>query len=173
MFFAGQYSMFTYLRPYLEQAIHAEVSLVSLSLLVIGVMGFIGTTVVGKVIGSRLHLTLAAFAIMMAITMFGFAFSAGHPVVTVLLLVVWGFCGTSAQVTWWAWVTRAAADDAEAGRGLLVAVAQVGVTSGASLGGIVYDNLGPNYLPLGSAMTLVIATLIALTIVRLSQRNSP
>lgn len=173
VFFAGQYSMFTYLRPYLEQVTHAEVSLVSLSLLVIGVMGFIGTTVVGKVIGKRLHLTLAALAAIMATTMFGFALGGSFPVAVVLLLAVWGFCGTSAQVTWWAWVTRAAADDAEAGGGLLVAVAQVGIFSGATLGGIAYDNIGPLSISFGSAVILVLAAVIALTMGWLSKGATP
>lgn len=170
VFFAGQYSMFTYLRPYLEQVTHAGVSLVSLSLLVIGVMGFVGTLVVGKVIGSRLHLTLAAFAATMAIATLGLALAGSLPVAVVLLLAVWGFCGTAAQVTWWAWVTRAAADDAEAGGGLLVAVAQVGITSGATLGGVAYDSIGPISISLGSSATLVLAAVIALATGWLGQR---
>ncbi|MDN7874892.1 MFS transporter [Burkholderia aenigmatica] len=173
VFFAGQYSMFTYLRPFLEQVTRAGLSLISLSLLVIGVMGFVGTLLVGRVIGNRLHLTLAVLASIMAIVALGLTLAGRLPMAVLLLLAAWGFCGTAAQVTWWAWVTRATADDAEAGGGLLVAVAQIGITSGATLGGLAFDSLGPVSLSLGSGVTLALAAVIAIATGWLGQREIP
>ena len=57
------------------------------------------------------------------------------------LLAVWGFLGTAAQVARWAWVTQVCVDDVEAGGGLLVAVAQIGITGGSFLGGTAYDQM--------------------------------
>ena len=172
VFFAGQYSLFTYLRPFLEQVTHAGVGLVSFSLLVIGVAGFAGATLVSRFIGDRLHLTLAAFSATMAIVAICLSLAGDIPAIAITLLAIWGFVGTAAQVAWWAWVTRAAADDAEAGGGLLVAVAQVGVTSGATVGGIAYDHIGPISISLGSAVVLALATMIALATGWLGQRHS-
>ena len=170
LFFAGQYSLFTYLRPYLEQVAHAGPEMVSLSLLAIGVMGFVGTMLVNRVIGVRLHATLAAFAAIMAIATLGMTLASIAPAIVLVLLAVWGFFGTAAQVVWWTWVTRTASDDAEAGGGLLVAVAQVGIMSGAILGGISYDNLGPISIALGSSITLLLAVVVTLAAGRLEQR---
>ena len=164
VFFAGQYSLFTYLRPFLEQVTHAGLPLVSLSLLVIGVMGFVGTLLVGRTIGNRLHLTLASYSGIMAIVTAGLALAGGMPTVVIAMLAIWGFAGTAAQVVWWTWVTRAASDDAEAGGGLLVAVAQVGITTGAVLGGIAYDGFGPVSIAIGSSATLFLAVAMAFVI---------
>ena len=46
--FMGQFALFTYLRPFLEQVTHVDVSTLSLILLVIGVTGLVGTMLVGS-----------------------------------------------------------------------------------------------------------------------------
>ncbi|MFC4653919.1 MFS transporter [Rheinheimera marina] len=163
LFFAGQFSLYTYLRPYLEQVTQAGVNLVSFSLLMVGIAGFVGTLTVSKLIGPRLHWTLTCLSLVMALMVAGLLLFGEGQLPVLLLLAVWGWCGTAAQVTWWAWVTRAAADDAEAGGGLLVAVAQVGIASGATLGGLAYDSFGPLAIPVGSSLTLVLAALVALS----------
>ncbi|MFT3691330.1 MFS transporter [Paenirhodobacter sp.] len=170
VFFAGQYSLFTYLRPFLEQVTNAGLSLVSFSLLVIGIAGFVGTLLVGRLIGDRLHLTITGLAASMAAVTLCLALLGSVPALTIALLAVWGFVGTATQVVWWTWVTRAAADDAEAGGGILVAVAQVGISAGAVIGGIAYDNIGPLSVPIGSGCVLVMAAVIALIMGRLGRR---
>lgn len=57
-------------------------------------------------------------------------------------LIGWGFLGTAAPVAWGTWLSRVLADDAEAGGGLQVAVIQLAITAGASLGGLLFDALG-------------------------------
>lgn len=173
VFFAGQYSLFTYLRPFLEQITHAGLSLVSASLLVVGLMGFVGTTMIGRLIGKRLHLSLAVLASTMGLTTLGLTLFGAAPVMALIFLAIWGFCGTAAQVAWWAWVTRAAAADPEAGGGLLVAVAQVGITSGATLGGLAFDSYGPLSISFASAVALVCAAAIAFFTGRLGLKTIP
>lgn len=43
LFFMGQFTLFTYLRPFLETVTHVDITRLSLILLVMGVSGFIGT----------------------------------------------------------------------------------------------------------------------------------
>src|SRR5258708_6151746 len=47
LFFMGQFTLFTYLRPFLEMEAHVDASTLSLMLLMIGVTGFIGTGFLG------------------------------------------------------------------------------------------------------------------------------
>ncbi|PZP47892.1 MAG: MFS transporter [Azospirillum brasilense] len=161
LFFAGQFALFTYLRPFLEQVTHVGLAGVSAMLLLVGGMGFVGTVLIGRTIGERLHLTLAAIPAIMAVLAVCLALAGTSPGATAALLAIWGLLGTAAPVVWWTWVTRAAADNPEAGGGLMVAAAQVGITSGAVLGGTVYDALGPVPTFLGSGALLVLAALVA------------
>jgi len=128
------------------------------------VMGFIGTVVIGRAIGRRLHVTLAVLPALMAIVALCLAVFGSSMIATVALLAIWGFVGTAAPVVWWTWVTRATAEDVETGGGLMVAAAQIGILSGAAFGGVAYDHFGPIVTVLGSGLILIVAGLAAFAI---------
>jgi predicted MFS family arabinose efflux permease len=161
LLFMGQFALYTYLRPFLEQVTHVGPGTLSILLLVVGVAGFIGTTLIGRLIGSGLHLLLAAIPAIMAFVAIALAlFGTSLPIVAILL-AVWGLVGTAAPVGWWTWVTRTAPDHPEAGGGLMVAVVQFAIMSGATVGGLAYDAVGPRTEFLGSAAILVAAAAVA------------
>jgi len=67
----------------------------------------------------------------------------GHSVwVVALLLGFWGMLATAAPTGWWTWIAHTLPDDAEAGGGLMVAVIQLSIALGSTVGGLVFDNLG-------------------------------
>lgn len=165
-FFTGAFWLYTYLRPFLEQVTHVGVGLLSGILLLVGIAGFLGTAVIGRFVGQRIHLTLAALPAILAIIACGLAFEGRSVVMTTGLLVLWGFASTATPVVWWTWVTRQASSNPEAGGGLMVAVAQIGIGAGAMGGGVVFDASGPVETVLASSAILTIAALIAFTIYR-------
>jgi len=161
LFFMGQFALYTYLRPFLEQITHVSIGVLSAILLVIGVAAFAGNAVVGRLAQHNLTSVLVAAPALMAVIavlLAGFGASIG---LAIGLLAVWGFV-TSAAVAWWTWVTRVAPDDAEAGGGLMVAVIQLAITLGATVGGVVFDAWGvvPEFI--GSAAVLAMATIMAI-----------
>jgi len=83
------------------------------------------------------------------------------PISVAILLGLWGLIGTSAPVAWWTWVSKALPDEAEAGGGLMVAVIQLAITLGVSLGGILFDGFGYQATFLASAALLIASALIA------------
>ena len=66
IFFMGQFALFTYLRPFLELVTKVNVSKLSAILLVLGVMGLVGTYVIGLLLRSRLYSLLIAMPVAMA-----------------------------------------------------------------------------------------------------------
>lgn len=60
LFFMGQFSLFTYVRPFLETVTGVHGAHVSLVLLVIGAAGFIGTLLIDRVLQRRFFQTLVA-----------------------------------------------------------------------------------------------------------------
>ena len=161
LLFMGQFALFTYLRPFLEQVTGVGVSTLSLLLLVVGVAGFVGTSLIGRVLGEQLHLVLALIPGIMAGTAVLLAVFGTSTWVVAGLLAVWGLVGTAAPVAWWTWLTRTLPEDAEAGGGLIVAVVQLGITAGATLGGLVFDAGGPRADVLSSAAVLGVAAAVA------------
>ena len=81
-----------------------------------------------------------------------------------VLFALWGLLGTSAPVAWWSWLARTLPDDGEAGGGLMVAVVQMPIAVGATVGGLLLDHQGYRatfwfsaVLLLGSVVTSCIA----------------
>jgi predicted MFS family arabinose efflux permease len=142
LFFLGQFALFTYLRPFLEAVTHVDTSTLSALLLVLGVFGLVGTSVIGRILQTRLFGALVVMPLAMALLAVGLVgFGASLPVVA-CLLALWGLIGTAAPVGWWTWVSKALPDDAEAGGGLMVAVVQLAITGGAAFGGLLFDHAG-------------------------------
>jgi predicted MFS family arabinose efflux permease len=164
--FMGQFALFTYLRPFLEQVTHVDVSTLSLILLVIGVTGLVGTMLVGLVLKRSVFGTLIVIPLLMA----GIAVSLivfGHGLIaTALLLGAWGFIGTPAPVGWGTWLSRALPGDAEAGGGLMVATIQFAITLGAATGGFLFDAGGYQATFGLSAVLLLAAAALAFAAAR-------
>lgn len=160
--FMGQFALFTYLRPFLEQATRVAVSTLSLLLLVMGVTGLIGTLLIGSLLQRTFQPVLVIIPLLMsgiaiALIAFGNSLTA-----TALLLAAWGLLGTPAPVGWGTWLSRTLPNDAEAGGGLMVATIQLAITLGASAGGIAFDNSGYEATFTFSAIVLVAAGVLAL-----------
>ncbi|MDX0520475.1 MFS transporter [Sinorhizobium medicae] len=142
LLFMGQFAFFTYLRPFLEQVTHLGIETLSLMLLVMGLSGVAGTSLVGRLLTHRLFSTLIVIPFLMACIALAMIGIGEMRTPVVMSLIGWGLLGTAAPVAWGTWLSRVLADDAEAGGGLQVAVIQLAITAGASLGGLLFDALG-------------------------------
>ena len=164
VFFMGQFALFTYLRPFLETVTRVDVSTLSLVLLTLGIAGFIGTTVIGRFLKLGFYGTLTVIPVLMAaIAVTLIAVGTSVPATTVLL-GVWGLIATAAPVGWWLWIARTLPRDAEAGGGLMVAVVQLSIALGSTVGGLLFDSNGyRSTFALSAGLLLVGALLVVLT----------
>ncbi|KAF2407587.1 purine ribonucleoside efflux pump NepI [Pseudomonas antarctica] len=71
VFFMGQFMLFTYLRPFLENVTHASVPTLSLMLLVLGLAGLAGTVLIERFVRNSLYLTLMVIPLLMALIAIG------------------------------------------------------------------------------------------------------
>ena len=171
-FFMGQFMLFTYLRPFLETVTQVGVSLLSLMLLAIGLAGLLGTFLIGSFLKNGLYRTLIVIPLLMAaiaLALVGFGSSAS---VTAVLLGLWGLVATAAPVGWWTWLARTLPDDAEAGGGLMVAIVQLAIASGATVGGVLFDLSGYRATFETSAAVLVVAAVLTILAARAAARQS-
>lgn len=171
LLFMGQFALFTYLRPFLEQVTGVSVSLLSAILLGMGAAGFAGTWLIGRVVAWNLSATLIAAPVIMAGIALALIALGSIPLVTALLLGVWGFVGTALPVAWWTWLSRTLPEDAEAAGGLMVAVVQLAITLGAAGGGLLFDAFGPSATFLAAALVLIASALLGYAGSRASGRS--
>lgn len=161
LLFAGQFAVFTYLRPFLEQTTGVSVSTLSLILLAMGVAGVAGNALIRRCVAYSLALTLTGAPLIMAAVTLALIGAGRNAHETACLLTVWGLVGTALPAVWWIWLARTLPNDAEAGGGLMVAVIQSAITLGAAGGGLVFDSLGLRSTFLGGAALLFGSALIA------------
>ena len=161
VFFMGQFMLFTYLRPFLEGVTQVGVSLLSLMLLVLGLAGLAGTLLIERVLKNSLYPTLIAIPVLMAVIALALVAFGSSPVITAALLGVWGLVATAAPVGWWTWLAKTLPEDAEAGGGLMVAIIQLAIAAGATLGGVVFDLSGYQATFALSAALLCMAAMLA------------
>lgn len=139
LLFMGQFALFTYLRPFLETVTQVSVTVLSLNLLVMGLAGVAGTYLISRLLGPLLFSLLAAIPLIMAMIAVALIILGQVPIAVTALLITWGFFATAAPVGWGTWLSRTLREDAEAGGGLQVAVIQLAITLGATIGGLLYD----------------------------------
>ena len=161
VFFMGQFMLFTYLRPFLESVTRVEVSTLSLILLVLGLAGLAGTFLIDRLLKHNLYPTLIAIPLIMAGIALALVAFGSSTLMTTLLLGSWGLVATAAPVGWWTWLAKTLPDDAEAGGGLMVAIIQLAIAAGATVGGVAFDLSGYQATFELSAGLLIVATLLA------------
>jgi predicted MFS family arabinose efflux permease len=160
LLFMGQFALFTFLRPFLERVTQVIVSTLSLLLLIMGVAGLIGTYLIGFFVKGRLKATLIGTPAIMAVIALMLIVWGHSSLLTAALLAGWGLIGTAAPVAWWTWLSRTLPDNAEAGGGLMVAVIQMAITLGASIGGYLFDHSGYQSTFVASAVLLSAASIV-------------
>lgn len=171
LLFMGQFALFTYLRPFLETVTGVDATTLSLMLLVLGIAGFVGTTLIGAVLQGRLYRVLVVIPLVMAALAIGLVLFGASSAAVFVLLAAWGLVGTSAPVGWWTWLAQTLPRDAEAGGGLMVAVVQLAIMLGATLGGMLFDASGYRATFHLSAGLLVLAAVAALLAARSARQS--
>jgi predicted MFS family arabinose efflux permease len=171
VFFMGQFMLFTYLRPFLETVTHVSISMLSLMLLVLGLAGLAGTFLIEAFLKNGMHHTLIVIPILMAAIALALVSYGSSVTTTTVLLGLWGLVATAAPVGWWTWLARTLPEDAEAGGGLMVAIIQLAIASGATVGGLVFDSNGYRATFELSATLLGVAAVLAFLAARVASRE--
>jgi len=157
LMFMGQFALFTYLRPFLETVTAVQGTTISFYLLITGAAGFIGTLFVGQILQWRFYQTLIVIPLVMTLTALLLILLGDRSNAVLVLLGLWGLTATAAPVGWWAWIAQVFPDDAEAGGGLFVAMVQLSIALGSTVGGLLFDHSGYQSSFLLSAALLLIS----------------
>jgi predicted MFS family arabinose efflux permease len=171
MFFMGQFTLFTYVRPFLETTTHVDARTLSLVLLTMGVAGVAGTAAINWFIARNLYRTLIVLPLAMSAVALTLILAGDMAASAFGLLAVWGLLGTAAPVGWWSWLAKSLPDAAEAGGGLMVAVVQLAIAAGSTIGGVLFDAGGYASTFAFAALLLLGAAFLAAATARSNRRT--
>jgi predicted MFS family arabinose efflux permease len=135
------FTMFTYLRPFLERVTGVDVTMLSILLLVLGCAGFVGTWASGRYLRGSIAPLLKLPALLMGTCTLGLLLLGNSVIATALFLALWGAMNTAMSVIWMTWMSQNADDVPEAAGGLMVAAIQASILLGAVLGGLLLDGI--------------------------------
>lgn len=154
------FTMFTYLRPFLEQVTGVDVTMLSVLLLLLGCAGFIGTWAAGRFIKGNIASLLKLPALVMGgatagLLLLGFSVAAAG-----LFMAIWGAMNTMFSVIWMTWMSQNADDSPEAAGSLMVAAIQTSILLGAVVGGFLLDGISIQATFIGSVVLAVLAVML-------------
>jgi predicted MFS family arabinose efflux permease len=161
LFFMGQFALFTFIRPFLETVTAVAVPTLSAMFFVLGIAGLIGTVFIGGLLQRNLYRMLIVMPLLMAVTALALIAFGSSVAAVFVLLGFWGLVATAAPVGWWAWLAKSVPQNAEAGGGLMVAVIQLAIAVGSTVGGVLFDAGGYQSTFVASALLLLLAAVLA------------
>jgi len=151
------FTMFTYLRPFLEQVTGVDVTTLSILLLLLGCAGFVGTWAAGRFIEGNVAPFLKLPALAMGGATAGLLLLGFSVVAAGLFMAIWGAMNTMFSVIWMTWMSQNADDAPEAGGSLMVAAIQASILLGAVVGGFLLDGISIEATFIGSVVLAVVA----------------
>ena len=166
LFFVGQFSLSTYLRPLLEDITHLYVNALSLVLLGIGLAGFAGTWLISPILRAHMAHVLIGFPAILGLVSLALIVFASNPLLATCLLLLWGLFTSPVPAAWTTWMTRTIPEHLEEGGAWFVALIQFAITAGAFSGGLLFDRVGW-WSP--SALTVLTMGLSALTAIAVTR----
>ncbi|MET3793168.1 MFS transporter [Aquamicrobium terrae] len=154
------FTMFTYLRPFLEQVTGVDVTMLSVLLLLLGCAGFVGTWAAGRFIKGNVAPFLKLPALVMGGATVGLLVLGFSVAATGLFMAIWGAMNTMFSVIWMTWMSQNADDAPEAAGSLMVAVIQASILLGAVVGGLLLDGISIQATFIGSVVLAVVAFML-------------
>lgn len=160
--YGGAFTAFTFLAPILQQVSGFGASAVSLILLVYGVSVAVGNIWGGKLADRMgplpaLKLLFAGLAVVLLVL----TFTAPHPVLAVLTVLVWGAFAfgnvPGLQVLVVKQAERHTPNAVDVASGLNIAAFNVGIALGSVVGGFVLEHLGLMHTPWIGALIVLLA----------------
>lgn len=167
LFFGGEVSGFTFMRPYLETNGGLDPISIAAALLVLGLASLAGSAIAGVFADRVLREGFCATFLVLAVATIGLLTLSNAYVAILVFAAAWGIAIGAGPVMIQTWMGRAAPDQLEGVGGLFLAVIQLGVTLGAIAGGIAVDVVGI------SAPLYVTATCAILAAVLIATQRAP
>ncbi|MCL6335194.1 MFS transporter [Pectobacterium carotovorum subsp. carotovorum] len=156
----GQYALFTYIRPALENIVQLDVDRLSLILLGFGVANFIGTLLAGWLMERSLRLTLILMPALVGLAALSMILLPLEETGLMLFVALWGMAFGGVPVAWSNWVARSVPDQAETAGGMVVAAVQSSIAAGAALGGLLFGISGVTGVFITAGGIMFFATLV-------------
>ncbi|SFA74672.1 Predicted arabinose efflux permease, MFS family [Cohnella sp. OV330] len=159
---AAIFGVYSYLAEYLGTVTQLSANAVSILLFVFGGANMIGNVVAGRLLSHRANRSMIVFPFMLAAVYLLLFFTGQFSLPTAILTLVWGIlAGFGSNMNQYV-MASAAPDAPDFANGLFLTSANLGVTFGASAGGLLIAEWGTSYVVLAGVLSLVLGYIAVL-----------
>jgi len=162
----GHYSLFTYIRPFLESTVGIGADGIAMMLLGFGAANFAGTLLAGRLLEYSLRWTLVLMPILVGVAALLLVILPPSFIGHALLIALWGMAFGGVPVAWSTWVSTAVPDEAESAGGMVVAAVQGAIAAGAAMGGLLFGYAGISGIFTTAGVSLLLAGVLIASLVK-------
>ncbi|MCW3463694.1 MFS transporter [Chitinophaga nivalis] len=157
---AAMFTTYSYFADYLGQVYGMDARMISSMLLLFGVAGVIGNVVAGKALGKSITGTTAIWLVGLTVISGGIYYAGQLPLLTVILITVWGVLHTPCFLTGQAYMIAAAPEAPEFANSLSISFGNLGISVGTAVSGWVIAQYGVQQAPWSMLAFGVVALLL-------------
>ncbi|MFC0399822.1 MFS transporter [Paraburkholderia rhizosphaerae] len=140
--FGAHFSSYTYIAPFLLRDAGFSVSSITWVLLGFGIIGFVSNFAVSTVVGRNLKGALLTMAVLLLAALLTMPLLKQSAFAVTAMVMAWGVAFGAIPLCMSVWIQRATPDLPEAGSAMFVAIIQVAIAVGSSVGGTIVDRVG-------------------------------
>ncbi|MCB8884046.1 MFS transporter [Acidisoma cellulosilytica] len=138
----GQFGAYTYMGAFLEQVTKTPAAILSSLLLGYGIAGFVGNFVGGSATQRNARATLAGTSLLLGCSIFLLPLIGQLVFPVAIMILLWGFSFGALPIAMQGYMLKAAPEEMESASAMFISALQIGLASGASLGGVLVDHVG-------------------------------
>jgi Arabinose efflux permease len=169
----GHFVLYTYIAPFLIDAMHLDAVAVGPMLFAYGLTGAVGLVLSGSLLGRNPQRSLVILLSLTGIAVLALALFAGVPVVGIAAFLLWGLAfGALPALLQTRMLHTSSPAFRDTASALYTTAFNVGIGGGAALGAVVYGVFGVARLPWIYVVVLVIAIALAVISGSLARRRS-
>ncbi len=148
---------YNYIPTYLSQVTLMNPEFLFITLLLMGLVSMVGTTLCGYCIRKNGDLTILFYPIGFAIIMFVLGIFVRMPFIEFCVLMVFSIFDGSAYTVSQYWVTSAVPESPEFANGIFLLMCNTSIFIGTMIGGMIIDQIDITYIFIGSVIMMILA----------------
>lgn len=153
----GQFLSYSYISEFLQSVTHIINLDLTILLFLYGIASIFGNWYGGKLLSKNPHITVILTPILLGLIFLSLFFLGELTIPTSILVIFWGLLAGIINDILQYWIVSAAPKAPDFANGIFLSMANIGVTIGTSIGGVLIVNLGTKFIFLGSIVVLIIA----------------
>ena len=161
LFATGYYTAYSYVEPFLQKVAGFPSSLVTITLMLFGIAGLLGSYLFSKYYDNHHFIFVQAVLFSFAGTLALLYPAAVNMYMIIFVCAIWGIAAMAFQTSFQAEIISCVSTAASSvAMAVFSAIFNLGIGSGTWLGGTVYTNISLNYIGFVGAVIVLIASII-------------